>query len=56
MIRCIAVPIKNSGVTEAALSVAVPIFRYSDEKEDLIIQLLNEARPRIEMLLKSKNV
>lgn len=56
MIRCIAVPIKNAGITEAALSVAVPTFRYSDEKKDLIIKLLNDARPRIEMLLKGKNV
>jgi DNA-binding IclR family transcriptional regulator len=54
MICCIAVPIKNAGITEAALSVAVPTFRYSDEKRDLIIKLLSDARTRIEMLLKGK--
>jgi DNA-binding IclR family transcriptional regulator len=56
MIRCIAVPIKNAGITEAALSVAVPTFRYSDEKKDLIIKLLKDARPRIELLIKGKNI
>ncbi|MGB4439377.1 MAG: IclR family transcriptional regulator [Sedimentibacter sp.] len=53
MIRCIAVPIKRSGATVAALSVAVPIFRYTEEKEALIIKLLNQARQRVEMLIKS---
>jgi IclR family KDG regulon transcriptional repressor len=56
LIRCIAVPIKNAGATVAALSVAVPTFRYSDEKKDLIIKLLTEARRRIEMLLISKHI
>lgn len=51
MIRCIAVPIKRSGVTVAGLSVATPTFRYTKEKETLIIKLLNEARQKIEMLI-----
>lgn len=53
MIRCIAVPVKRAGTTVAALSVAVPIFRYTEEKEALIISLLNKARQRVEMLIKS---
>jgi DNA-binding IclR family transcriptional regulator len=52
MIRCIAVPINNAGVNVAALSVAVPIFRFTDDKKNLIIKLLNESRAKIEMLIK----
>ena len=51
MIRCIAVPIKRARDTIAGLSVAIPTFRYSKTKENLIIKLLNEARRKIELLL-----
>lgn len=53
MIRCIAVPIKRVGDTVAGLSVAVPTFRYTEEKETLIINLLNEARSKIQLLIKN---
>lgn len=53
MIRCIAVPIKRVTDTIAGLSIAIPTFRYSKKKEVLIIKLLNEARRKIEMLLKN---
>ena len=50
-IRCVAVPIKRAGTICAAMSVAVPVFRYNQEKEALIIQLLQEARGNVEKLL-----
>lgn len=56
MIRCIAVPINNNDENIAALSVAIPTFRYNKEKEKLIINLLNEARTKIEMLIKKKHI
>jgi len=54
-IRCVAVPIKRAGVIRAAMSVAVPVFRYNPEKEALIIKLLQEARGSIENLLNTAN-
>lgn len=56
MIRCVAVPIKKGNNIVAALSVAVPIFRFTDDKEKLIIELLNEARKRIEMLIRGSHL
>lgn len=50
-IRCFAVPVRKNGQIAAAVSVAVPIFRYTDEKGRLILQLLQEVRTRIENLL-----
>jgi len=47
-IRCIAVPIVQNKKVRYALSVAVPIFRYSEEKEVLIKSLLLEAKREIE--------
>ena len=50
-IQCIAVPIEKKGVPIKALSVAIPTFRYTDEKEKKIIQLLQDARKHIETIL-----
>ena len=55
MIRCFAVPIVNNGTVAAAISVAIPVFRCTDEKIETIIKLLNTVRPKIELLLVSKN-
>jgi len=55
MIKCIAVPINNNGVNIAAISVAIPTFRYNEDKKNLIIKLLNDARSKIEMLIKGAN-
>jgi DNA-binding IclR family transcriptional regulator len=50
-IRCIGVPIMRGNKVRAAVSVAVPVFRYNAEKESLIINLLKNARAKIEKLI-----
>ena len=52
-IQCIAIPIRRNGKVRAALSVAIPVFRYSNEKEAMIIGLLKQAQIRIEELISS---
>lgn len=55
-VRCIAVPIRKKGTIIAAMSVAVPVFRYSDTKENLIKELLKSEREKIEKLVESTNI
>lgn len=50
-IRCIAVPIRKNGKIVSALSVAIPTFRYTDEKGELIKHLLKNEKLKIEKLL-----
>ncbi len=52
-IRCISVPIKKGEKVIAALSVAIPIFRYTEEKANLIEHLLFNAKNKIEELLRN---
>ena len=54
-IQCIAIPIRKSGTVRAALSVAIPVFRYSQEKEAMIIGLLKLAQIKIENLISSES-
>lgn len=42
LIRCVAKPIYKNNTIAAAISVSVPTFRYTAEKQKLIEQLLNE--------------
>ena len=48
-----AVPIRRDGGVIAAMSIAMPVFRYDPEKEALTIRLLREAQLRLEKLLKN---
>ena len=50
-IRCVAVPIRKDGIVRAAMSIAVPVFRYDPQKEALVIRLLREAQIKVETLL-----
>lgn len=50
-IRCIAIPIHQNGRVIAAVSVATPIFRYDEEKANLIRALLKDAQKKLELLL-----
>ena len=50
-IRCVAVPIRRENRVIAAMSIAIPIFRYNPEKESLTIRLLREAQIKLERLL-----
>lgn len=55
-IRCLAVPVRKNNQIIAALSVAIPTFRYTEEKYELIKNLLFNAKSKIEMLLKNIEV
>ena len=55
-IRCIAIPIRKNNSIIAALSVAIPTFRYTEEKGELIKHLLFNAKSKIENWLKNISV
>lgn len=50
-IRCIAVPVIVDGVTRAAVSVATPVFRFTDEKAAFITGLLKQAQPTLQRIV-----
>lgn len=56
MIRCIAVPVKINNKPLYALSVSIPMFRYTKEKEQLIIQTLKKERIHMETLMSAWNM
>lgn len=51
MITCIARPVCLDNKVEAAVSVAVPVFRFSEEKKAMIEGLLKESVTRLEKLM-----
>lgn len=55
-IRCIGMPIYRGSRVIAAISVAVPTFRYSAEKESLIIAAMKETKHQMESLIDTMNV
>ena len=50
-IRCVAVPIRKGGLVVAAYSIAVPVFRYTDELESAIKSVLLQAKKETEQLI-----
>lgn len=50
-IRCIAIPLRKKGVIVGALSVAIPTFRYSEDKAVIIKQLLKNEKEKTDKLL-----
>lgn len=50
-IRCFAVPIRKKGKVVAAISVAIPIFRYTEERAKLVRTLLFDSKNKIETIL-----
>jgi DNA-binding IclR family transcriptional regulator len=50
-IQCVAIPLFQGARVAAALSVAVPVFRYDGEKERLIEELLRKAAAEIEFMI-----
>ena len=52
-IRCFAVPIGRHGVTVAAISVAIPVFRYSEENRGTVVDMLRSSAERICDLLEA---
>ena len=51
-IRCVAIPIRKDNKVIAALSVAIPTFRYTEEKSSLVRHLLFNAKSKIENWLR----
>jgi len=49
-VRCIAVPVKNEGKVVAAVSIGIPIFRYTEEKRIMIQNLLRSSLLDIEKI------
>lgn len=54
-IRCVAIPIRKNNKVIAALSIAMPTFRYKEEKSDLCKHLLINAKRKIEYWLTQVN-
>lgn len=54
-IRCIAIPIRQKSQIVAAVSVAVPTFRFNEEKSVLIKTLLFDAKNKIENIIEIAN-
>ena len=52
-IRCFAVPVKKLGRTVAAISVAIPIFRYDESRREEIVASLLDASNRLGGLLEA---
>ena len=46
-IRCFGAPIKKDGKTVAAISVAIPTFRYKEEERDTYVESLLNAANRL---------
>ncbi|WP_312636337.1 IclR family transcriptional regulator [Oscillibacter sp.] len=51
---CWAVPLRRDGQTFAALSVAVPMFRCSEEKKALVLDCLTQAKREIELIAEAR--
>jgi len=49
-VRCIAVPVKKEGNVVAAVSIGIPIFRYTEEKRIMIQNLLRSSLLDIEKI------
>lgn len=56
-ISCIAVPLQApNGKALAAISISYPLYRYSDEKRELIINLLLNAKKNLDSLIADLNI
>lgn len=47
-LRCYAVPLTSKGKTTAAISISIPTFRATEEKNKLAIELLLKAKEQID--------
>lgn len=54
-IRCFAVPIRKSGKIVAAISVAIPLYRYQEEKRQEIVSILRDYANRIGCMIEKTN-
>lgn len=54
-VRCFAVPIRKSGRIVAAISVAIPLFRYDESKKAAITAALQERAAKIGKTIEETN-
>lgn len=50
-IRCFGVPVRKNGETVGAVSIAVPVFRYREDRKSAIVSALQETAHNIETAL-----
>lgn len=55
-IRCFGVPIRKNGIVAAAVSIAVPIFRYNDDMGKDMISELKKTAADIEAVIRDTDV
>lgn len=55
-VRCVAVPLRKDRVVVSAISVAVPAFRYTKEKEQMILHLLDRAKQHLEHIFQYADI
>ena len=55
-ISCISTPLIKDNKVIAAISVSIPNFRYNDEKEQQISNILLESKTRLEKILKRNDI
>ncbi|MGF0034477.1 IclR family transcriptional regulator [Bariatricus sp. SGI.154] len=55
-LKCISTPLRKNSKIVAALSVSIPVFRSTAEKEEQIIKLLHEKRQIIETYFLNYNI
>lgn len=54
-IRCFAAPIRKHGKIVAAISVAIPLFRYQEENQQQIVAILKDYAGRIGRMMEKTN-
>ncbi len=54
-IRCFAAPIRKHGEIVASISVAIPLFRYYEERKDEIVSILRDYAARIGRMIEKTN-
>ncbi len=54
-IRCFAAPIRKHGKIIAAISVAIPLFRYQEERKQEIVSILRDYAGRIGRMMEKTN-
>ena len=55
-VQCLAIPLFPHGKPACAISVSVPLFRYTEEKERLVRSCLLEAKQRLEAGLEQMQI
>lgn len=54
-VRCYAAPVRKNGEVVAAISVAIPLFRYHEEREQEIVKLMQDYAAQIGRMMERTN-